>query len=168
MQLSSNPSGSNFDLPDEANKLAIDTAAPLKPQIEIDLDRELAIEHNKRAHSNYDLQDYQVALASFDRQIELDPEDPHGYCYRGICYTQLKEYSRALDDFNIALKLKPGEPVFHHARGRTYQKLGNLSAALADYDLVIQTTALVRGHLPISRKRSRFAQMIFLPAIIEA
>jgi tetratricopeptide (TPR) repeat protein len=87
--------------------------------------------------------DYQAALASFDRHIELYPQDPHGYCYRGICYEQLKEHTRALADFNLALDLKPGAPVFHHARGRTYQQLGNFSAALADYEIVIQTTPLV-------------------------
>jgi tetratricopeptide (TPR) repeat protein len=87
---------------------------------------------------------YRVALASFDRHIELHPQDPHGYCYRGICYSKLKDHHRALADFNIALELKPGEPVFHHARGSTYQQLGDFAAALADYDLVIQSTTLVR------------------------
>jgi tetratricopeptide (TPR) repeat protein len=86
---------------------------------------------------------YPVALAKFDRYIELYPQDAHGYCYRGICYQQLQAHPRALADFNMAIELKPVEPVFHHARGVTYQQLGNFLAAIADYDLVIQATLLV-------------------------
>ena len=86
---------------------------------------------------------YPVALAKFDRYIELYPQDARGYCYRGICYQQLQAYSRSLADFNMAIELTPQEPVFHHARGVTYQQLGNFSAAITDYDLVIQAIPLV-------------------------
>lgn len=85
---------------------------------------------------------YQLALSSFNLQIALYPQDPQGYCYRGICYEQLQEYKLALANFDIALSLKPGDAIFHHARGRTHQQLGDFAAALADYHLVIQSQPL--------------------------
>jgi tetratricopeptide (TPR) repeat protein len=89
-------------------------------------------------HALVKTKNYQTALSNFDQYIGSYPQDPQGYCYRGICYEQLEKYTLALADFDTAIGLKPGEAVFHHARGRTYQRVGNFSAALADYDLVIQ------------------------------
>ena len=68
------------------------------------------------------------ALANFDRHIELYPQDPYGYCYRGMCYEILGEYVLAGDDFERAIALKPDESLFHHAQGRTQEQLGSLSA----------------------------------------
>jgi tetratricopeptide (TPR) repeat protein len=93
-------------------------------------------------HALVKTKNYQIALSDLDQHIALFPQDPQGYCYRGICYEQLQEYTLALADFDTALSLKSGEAVFHHARGRTYQQLGNFSAALADYHLVIQSQPL--------------------------
>jgi tetratricopeptide (TPR) repeat protein len=78
-----------------------------------------------------------LALANFDRHIDSHPEDPDGYCYRGMCYDRLEHYLLALADFDRAIALKPRASLFHHARGRTYRNIGNFAAAIADYDLVI-------------------------------
>jgi tetratricopeptide (TPR) repeat protein len=85
---------------------------------------------------------YRVALAHFDRYIELYSQDAHGYCYRGICYDRLQQYTPAIADFDMAIDLKPEEAIFHHARGRTHQQLGNFSAALADYNRAIEIKPL--------------------------
>jgi tetratricopeptide (TPR) repeat protein len=79
----------------------------------------------------------QLALANFDRHIDAHPEDPQGYCYRGMCHDRLEHYLLALADFDRAIALKPRESLFHHARGRTHRSIGNFAAAIADYDLVI-------------------------------
>jgi tetratricopeptide (TPR) repeat protein len=80
----------------------------------------------------------QLALANFDRHIDAHPEDPHGYCYRGMCYDRLEHYLLALADFDRAIALKPEIALFYHARGRTHRNIGNFAAAIADYDLVIE------------------------------
>jgi tetratricopeptide (TPR) repeat protein len=49
---------------------------------------------------------YQIALSNFDRHIALFPQDPQGYCYRGICYEQLQEDTLAIADFDTAIALK--------------------------------------------------------------
>jgi tetratricopeptide (TPR) repeat protein len=79
-----------------------------------------------------------LALTNFDRHIEAHPEDPDGYCYRGMCYDRIGQYLLALADFDRAIVLKPRESLFHHARGRTYRSVGNFAAAIADFDLVIE------------------------------
>jgi tetratricopeptide (TPR) repeat protein len=81
---------------------------------------------------------YQLALASLDAHIADYPQDPNGYCYRGICYERLEQLPQALADLERAIALQPGQPVFHHARGRTRQKLGDFAGALADFNLTIE------------------------------
>lgn len=81
---------------------------------------------------------YQPALASLDAHIADYPQDPNGYCYRGICYERLDRLPQALADLERAISLQPGQPVFHHARGRTRQKLGDFAGALADFNLTIE------------------------------
>jgi tetratricopeptide (TPR) repeat protein len=84
------------------------------------------------------LENYQIALVSLDRHIEDYPQDPNGYCYRGICYERLEKLPQALADLDRAIALQAGQPVFHHARGRARQKSGDLRGALADFSLTIE------------------------------
>ena len=79
-----------------------------------------------------------LALANLDLHIEQHPQDPYGYCYRGMCHDRIEHYLLALADFDRAISIQPNESLFHQARGRTYCAVGNFAAALADYDLVIQ------------------------------
>jgi tetratricopeptide (TPR) repeat protein len=83
------------------------------------------------------LENYQIALASLDRHIEDYPQDPNGYCYRGICSERLEKLPQALADLDRAIALQAGQPVFHHARGRARQKSGDLRGALADFSITI-------------------------------
>jgi tetratricopeptide (TPR) repeat protein len=84
------------------------------------------------------LENYQIALTSLDRHIEDYPQDPNGYCYRGICYERLDKLPQALVDLDRAIALQAGQPVFHQARGRARQKSGDLAGALADFSLTIE------------------------------
>jgi tetratricopeptide (TPR) repeat protein len=86
------------------------------------------------------LEKYQVAIFSLNQHINVYPEDPNGYCYRGICYERLDKFDRALADFDRAISLQPNQSVIYHARGRTYQRLGEFQAALADFNLAIDYT----------------------------
>ena len=75
--------------------------------------------------------------SSLNQHIKTYPQDPNGYCYRGICYERLAKFTSALTDFDRAISFQPNHPTFHHARGRTRQKLGDLQGALADFNLTL-------------------------------
>jgi tetratricopeptide (TPR) repeat protein len=83
------------------------------------------------------IENYQVALSSLDLHVADYPQDPNGYCYRGICYERLERLPQAIADLDRAITIQSGQPVFHHARGRTRQKLGDFSGALADFNITI-------------------------------
>jgi tetratricopeptide (TPR) repeat protein len=84
------------------------------------------------------LENYQIALTSLNLHIQEYPQDPNGYCYRGICYERLDRLPQALADLDRAISLQAKQPVFHHARGRARQKMGDLAGALADFTITIE------------------------------
>ncbi len=84
------------------------------------------------------LENYQVALSHLNLHIAEYPQDPNGYCYRGICRERLEQLPDALADFDRAIAIQANQSVFHHARGRTRQKLGDYKGALADFNLTIE------------------------------
>ena len=51
--------------------------------------------------------DYQAALKTFSKAIDLDPNQPDAYNNRGNIYNQLGEFGRAMADFDAALRLAP-------------------------------------------------------------
>lgn len=83
------------------------------------------------------LEKYQVAIFSLNQHINVYPEDPNGYCYRGICYERLDKFDLSLADFDRAILLQPHQSVIYHARGRTRKRQGDLRAALTDFNLAI-------------------------------
>jgi tetratricopeptide (TPR) repeat protein len=83
------------------------------------------------------IENYQVALSSLDLHVADYPQDPNGYCYRGICYERLERLPQAIADLDRAIAIQSGQSVFHHARGRTRQKLGDFAGALADFNITI-------------------------------
>jgi tetratricopeptide (TPR) repeat protein len=83
-------------------------------------------------------ENYRDALFNLDLYIKNYPQDPNGYCYRGICFERLERFNEALADLDRAIALRSHQPVFHHARGRTRQQLGDLAGALADFNITVE------------------------------
>lgn len=57
----------------------------------------------------YLAQDYKSALASWDRYIELYPEDPGGYNNKALVYKRLKKYGEEEALYRQALALEPND-----------------------------------------------------------
>ena len=58
---------------------------------------------------------YQQAIDTLNRAIELDPNRAAAYLNRGAAYNGLGQYERAIEDLNKAIALDPKNP----ARTRT-------------------------------------------------
>ena len=87
-------------------------------------------------------QDYQLASKSFDRVIEIDPDDGKPFFNRGICNIALEKYAQALSDFDNAeakgftcIELKLNKAV-------ALEKTGEVPKAISEYKIILNEQPL--------------------------
>ena len=86
--------------------------------------------------------DYQSAIDSFDRAVEVKPDFAEVFYNRGFAYVKLGEYTKAIDDFTQVILLKPDRPEFltmaFYNRGNVYNLLEEYNKGIDDYDKAIE------------------------------
>jgi tetratricopeptide (TPR) repeat protein len=60
----------------------------------------------KIAFAAQQMGNYELALKTYNKAIEVDPFRNHFYYNRGLCYKILKQYDLAIADFNKSLEMK--------------------------------------------------------------
>ena len=105
----------------------------------------LELNQKKRARAYYNrgnakdkLGEYKVAIADYDKAIELNPDYAGAYNNRGNAKGKLGEYKAAIADYDKAIELNPDDARAYNNRGNAKGKLGEYKAAIADYDKVIE------------------------------
>jgi tetratricopeptide (TPR) repeat protein len=81
--------------------------------------------------------DYQAAILSFNRAIELNPANVAAINNRGNAFYLNGQYQAALLDYNRALQIDPNSPIIYNNRGNANYELGDYFSALRDYDEAI-------------------------------
>ncbi len=66
---------------------------------------------------------YEMALAEFNRTLELQPNNALAREYRGAVYRRRGEWGRSLTDFQVAQELDPRDAQIPSNTGQTYQAL---------------------------------------------
>ena len=84
------------------------------------------------------MEQYDRALADFDRAIELDPHYAWAIACRGVTHRRLKQYDRALADFERAIRLDPDHAWFIASRGVLYLLRGQYDRSLADFNRALE------------------------------
>ena len=84
-----------------------------------------------------------AALADANKLIELDPESPHGYFFRGVSVDIIHNDTRSIKDFSKCILIDPGFYLAYHWRLSAYlrtRQLTNaeLNTALADIKVLIE------------------------------
>ncbi len=82
--------------------------------------------------------EYEQAIASWDRALEIKPDDHQAWYNRGIALGNLGRLAEAIAYFDRALEIKPD---FHDAwnnRGNALGNLGRLEEAIASYDQALE------------------------------
>jgi Tfp pilus assembly protein PilF len=93
--------------------------------------RQLAVEYTR-------VGDDAVALAHFNRAIELDPRSDQAYFGRGVLLLQHQEYQRALEDFDRGLQVNPAYAEGWNNRGIALASLGNPAAAVPSFSQALE------------------------------
>ncbi|MDE0398126.1 MAG: tetratricopeptide repeat-containing serine protease family protein [Candidatus Poribacteria bacterium] len=140
----------NFAIPSHYLKTLLTLSKPAKPLSQVN--QTISAEtYFLRGNACYDLGLYDLAIANYDKAIQLEPNDADTYNNRGIAKAKLGQYFAAISDFDKAIQLKPDEATVYIVRGLAKAELGQHFAAISDYDKAIQlkpdeaTAYIVRG-----------------------
>ena len=82
--------------------------------------------------------EYDKAIATFTKAIELDPELALAYNNRGWAYIQLGQYEQAIADCTMAIELDPELALAYNNRGWAYFELGQYEQGIADCTRAIE------------------------------
>ena len=83
-------------------------------------------------YSHYVEENYEQALADFNKAIKINPINYDAYFHRAELYKQQKEYDLALADFNKAIELNP-YPPYYLGRGSVYYMKKQYDLAIKEY-----------------------------------
>lgn len=98
----------------------------------IEINPTTADEYKQRAHSRYDLGDYEGAIADYTQAIQLEPGDGEAYFCRSQSRHARGDNYAALSDLNRVIKLDPHHADAYFLRGNIHDETGNQQPALAD------------------------------------
>ena len=71
-------------------------------------------------------------MQSYNKAIQLDPNDVVSYIGRETAYVNLGELQQAIQDFDKALRLETGNAIAYANRGIAYGRMGLDAKADAD------------------------------------
>lgn len=83
----------------------------------------------------------QYAIASYNKAVALEPNNPAVRIELGGIYYQLGEFDLAQNQFQIAASLKPDYANAYYNLGHSLEEKGQLAAALQQYQIVKQLVA---------------------------
>ncbi|MBV6624259.1 MAG: tetratricopeptide repeat protein [Rivularia sp. (in: Bacteria)] len=83
-------------------------------------------------------QKWDLAIANYNRAIQINPEYAMTYHYRTIFYESREKWDLAIADYGKLIELKPKSSQYYSSRARLYEIQGKWDLALADYNKAIQ------------------------------
>jgi len=84
------------------------------------------------------LRDFEGALASANKGIEIDSTDYRAFYMRGQLYYDVNQYEKAIESFDFALDLKKSESDIYFKRVMSKRYLDQYKAAIEDYNKTIE------------------------------
>jgi tetratricopeptide (TPR) repeat protein len=81
---------------------------------------------------------YELAIADFNRALELNPRDAEAFNNRGGVYANQGQWDLAFADFNRALELNPSYAEALNNRGGVYANQGRYDLAFADFNRALE------------------------------
>jgi tetratricopeptide (TPR) repeat protein len=93
---------------------------------------------NTRGVTYHNQGNYALAIAEYNKAIQLNPNEALYYLNRGHAYSLIKSYDSAIENFNIVLRINPNNADAYNARGVAYSWKNNFNQARADYTKALQ------------------------------
>ena len=95
--------------------------------------------YNNRGIIYSEQKKWDLALADYNKAIQINPNDAKAYYNRGNIYSEQKKWDLALADYNKSIQSNPNNARAYYNRGNFYSEQKKWDLALADYDKAIET-----------------------------
>ncbi|PLZ91823.1 hypothetical protein CEN44_07580 [Fischerella muscicola CCMEE 5323] len=82
--------------------------------------------------------EYEAAIASYDKAVEIKPDYQEAWFMRGIALFQLGRYEEAIASYDKAVEIKPDYQEAWYIRGIALRQLGRYEEAIASYDKALE------------------------------
>ncbi|MFN5856614.1 MAG: tetratricopeptide repeat protein, partial [Pseudanabaenaceae cyanobacterium] len=82
--------------------------------------------------------EYEEAIASYDRALEIKPDDHFAWNSRGFALFNLGRNEEAIESYDQALQIKPDDHFAWNSRGNALFNLGRNEEAITAYDRALQ------------------------------
>lgn len=99
----------------------------------IQIDTAMCTYYFQEGKSYCDLEDYALAIESFNKVIKICPEYNMVYFFRGGCYFYLNDFKRSLEDLLKELQKQPNNIQIINAIGQTHVRLREYKEGLFYY-----------------------------------
>jgi serine/threonine-protein kinase len=117
--------------------------------------KDLASAFINLGQARHNPRDPALALASYERAIQLDPGGAQGYASRGVLRQQQGDNAGALEDWSQVIHLEPRAGAAFNSRGLIRAEQGDLPGAIADYTAALRWTPRATQVL-VNRGQARF------------
>ncbi|WP_211175994.1 tetratricopeptide repeat protein [Brasilonema sp. UFV-L1] len=87
-----------------------------------------------RGNEQFDAGDFEGAIASYDKALEIKPDNDAAWFNRGLALHNLGRFSDAITSYDKALLIQPDKHKPWYNRGVTLGKLGRFGEEIASYD----------------------------------
>ncbi|WP_293052536.1 tetratricopeptide repeat protein [Paludibacter sp.] len=94
--------------------------------------------YNSRGMAFDDWNDYDQAIADYNKAIEIDPEFSSAYYNRGNLWYNKGDYDKAIADYSKAIEIKPNHVNAYNNRGNSWNNKGIYDKAIIDHSQVIK------------------------------
>ncbi len=98
-----------------------------------------ATAHNGLGLTQYELKNYNAAIAEYEKALKLEPQNSNSHAYRGDAKAALQDHRGALADYAKAIQLNPNNANAYNRRGIYWFDQKDYKAALQDF---LKATAL--------------------------
>ncbi len=83
---------------------------------------------------------YELAIASYDKALALQPDRPRIWNFRGTAFFRAGNHTEAISSFDQAIKLDPEKYQSWHNRASVWAEQKKYEQAIADYDVALRLT----------------------------
>jgi lipoprotein NlpI len=97
-----------------------------------------AAAYSSRGIAKLQKNDWDGAIADFNRALQFDPKLAQAYDNRGLAKTEKGDLEGAITDFNRVLQLNPKNGIAYNNRGNAKAHKGDFDGAIADFNRALQ------------------------------